>query len=118
MKWGPDLAASFAIHAYAARARGETHDISQEEFVARIKKVESSYPSLSAQMAMLAAFVELRDANLWFPQGNQRVSVARFLRGAFLAQVFKGTSLDPVVVANQLDQEARKAYERKAKSRK
>jgi len=48
------------------------------------------------------------DANLWFVQGDQRISVARFLRGAFLAQVFKGSDLDAVAVADSLDQGARK----------
>jgi hypothetical protein len=110
-RWASDLAESFAIRDYAARARGETNDISQEDFVSRIKKVESSYPSLTPQVMMLVAFVELREANLWFAQNDQRVSVARFLRGAFLAQVFKGTSLDAVAVANQLDVDARKAHE-------
>ena len=117
-RWASDLAASFAIHDYAARARGETNDISQEDFVSRIKRVESSHPALTPQVMMLVAFVELREANLWFAQNDQRVSVARFLRGAFLAQVFKGTNLDAVAVSSQLDLDARKAHEQGRKASK
>ncbi len=116
-KWGSELAAAFTINDYALRAGGETTEISQEEFVSRIKKVESAYPSLQAQVVMLVAFIELRDANLWFPQDDQRVSVARFLRGAFLAQAFRDSSLDPVSVANQLDQNAREKHELGLKSK-
>lgn len=117
VKWGPELLATFSIHDYALRARGEATELSQEEFISRIKKVESSYPSLRPQLVMLVAFIQFRDANLWFSQGAERVSVARFLRGAFLAQVFKGSSLDPVSVANQLDQHAREEYELGLKSK-
>jgi hypothetical protein len=103
-----ELHACFEVHDYAERARGKKTDISQEDFLSRIRKVEAAYPSLPPQLVMLVSFVRNRDANLWFPQGDQRISVARFLRGAFLAQVFKGSDLDPVVVADSLDQAARK----------
>ena len=55
-------------------------------------------------------------SNLWFRQGDQNFSVARFFRTAFLAQALKGTKPDPVVVANELDQEARSEYERGVRS--
>ena len=70
--------------------------------------MEAAYPTLQPQLVMLVTFVRSRDANLWFVQGDQRISVARFLRGAFLAQVFKGSDLDAVAVADSLDQAARK----------
>jgi hypothetical protein len=61
---------------------------------------------------MLVSFVRNREANLWFAAGGEHLSVARFLRGAFLAQVFKGSALDPVAVANGLDEKAREKYEK------
>lgn len=111
------LSSQFAIHDYASRAKGQTVDISQAGFVSRIKQIEQAYPSLHPSVTLLVSFVHLRDANLWFPQGSQRISVSRFLRGAFLAQAFKGSSHDAVSVANELDQEARLQYEREAASK-
>ena len=61
-----------------------------------------------------ADFTQFRDANLWFQQGGQKVSVARFLRGAFLAVILKGSGQDAVAVANRLDQEARQEFEKNA----
>ena len=103
-----ELHACFEIHDYAERSRGRKTDISQEAFLSRIREVEAAYPTLQPQLVMLVTFVRSRDANLWFVQGDQRISVARFLRGAFLAQVFKGSDLDAVAVADSLDQGARK----------
>ena len=114
-KYGASFEANFAINDYASRAAGKPTDISQQDFVARIKDVESSYPGLSPQLVMLVSYVRNREANLWFVRGEQHVSVARFLRGAFLAQVFKGSALDPVTVANGLDQRTREKYEKSNK---
>jgi hypothetical protein len=111
------LSSQFAVHDYAPRAKGVTEDISQEEFVLRIKQIEQAYPSLHPTVVLLVSFVHFRNANLWFPQGSQKLSVARFFRGAFFAQAFKGSRLDAVAVANELDQEARLQYERDAASK-
>lgn len=110
--YGSELHACFEVHDYAERSRGKKTDISQEAFLSRIREVEAAYPSLSPQLVMLVSFVRTRDANLWFPQGDKTISVARFLRGAFLAQVFKGSDLDAVAVADSLDQAARKGATR------
>jgi hypothetical protein len=114
-RYGADFEANFAIDDYAMRARGKTTDISQQDFLARIKDVESTYPSLSPQLVMLVSFVRSREANMWFVQAEQHVSVARFLRGAFLAQVFKGSTLDAATVAGSLDQTTREKYEKSTK---
>lgn len=111
------LSSQFAIHDYAPRAKGVTKNISQEEFVLKIKQIEQTYPSLHPTAALLVSFVQLRDANLWFLQGSQKLSVARFLRGAFFAHAFTGSGLDAVSVASELDQQARLQYERDAASR-
>jgi hypothetical protein len=117
IKYRSALSSQFAINDYAARAKGVTVNISQEEFISRIKQTDQTYPSLRPSVALLVNFVRLREANLWFPKGDQRLSVSRFLRGAFFAQVFMGSGLHPVTVANELDQEAREQYEREAASK-
>lgn len=111
------LSSQFAVHDYAPRAKGVTQDISQEEFILKIKHIEQAYPSLHPTVVLLVSFVHFRDANLWFPQGSQKLSVSRFFRGAFFAQAFKGSRLDALSVASDLDQEARLQYERDAASR-
>ena len=111
------LSSQFAVHDYAPRARGVTKDIGQEELILKIKQIEQAYPSLHPTVALLVSFVQFRDANLWFPRGSQKVSVSRFFRGAFFAQAFKGSGLDAVSVANELDHEARLQYERDAASK-
>ena len=111
------LSSQFAVHDYAPRARGVTKDIDQEEFILKIKQIEQAYPSLHPTVALLVSFVRFRDANLWFPQGSQKLSVSRFFRGAFFAQAFKGSGLDAASVANELDHEARRQYERDAGSK-
>ncbi len=116
-QWESELTATFTVQDYAERARGKVTNIGQDEVISKIKAVESSYPSMSPQVVMLAAFVRYRDANLWFARGDQRISLARFLRGAFLAQVFKGSNLDPVAVANQLDERAKREYEHQLKAK-
>src|SRR5262245_6869008 len=115
--WDAELTATFTVHDYAERARGNVTNITQEDLVSKIKDIESSYPSMNPQVVMLVAFVRYRDANLWFAKGDQRFSLARFLRGAFLAQVFMGTSLDAVTVASQLDDRARKEYVHQTRSK-
>ena len=117
VKYRAALSSQFAIHDYALRAKGVTEDISQEEFISKIKQFEQAYPSLHPSVALLVSFVHFRGANLWFPQGSQMLSVSRFLRGAFFSQVFKGSKHDAVSVANELDQEARLRYENDAASK-
>ncbi len=111
------LSSQFAVHDYAPRAKGVTKDISQEELILKIKHIEQAYPSLHPTVALLVSFVQFRDASLWLPQGSQKLSVSRFFRGAFFAQAFRGSSLDPVSVASELDHEARLQYERDAASK-
>ncbi|MGH8645600.1 MAG: hypothetical protein ACREX4_14530 [Gammaproteobacteria bacterium] len=110
-KYRADLASHFAVHDYEARAKGRTEMISQDEFVAKVKHLERKFPSLEPSLMLVVSFVSFRDSNLWFRHGDQNVSVSRFLRGAFFAQVFKGTTIDAVAVANVLDEEARRQYE-------
>ncbi|HEY7365407.1 MAG TPA: hypothetical protein VIE37_14990 [Methylomirabilota bacterium] len=111
------LSSQFAVHDYAPRSKGLTEDISQEEFILKIKQIEQAYPSLHPTFVLLVSFVQFRDANLWFSQGSQKLSVSRFVRGAFFAHAFKGSTLDAVSVASALDQEARLQYERDAASK-
>ena len=111
------LSSQFAVHDYAPRARGVTKHISQEEFILKIKHIEQAHPSLHPTFLLLVSFLQFRDANLWFPQGSQKLSVSRFFRGAFFAQAFKGSRLDAVSVASALDQEARLQYERDTASK-
>ena len=110
------LASHFAVNDYAARAKGRIKMISQDDLVAKVKQLEREVPGLEASLMLVVSFVAFRDSNLWFRQGDQNLSVARFFRTAFLAQALKGTKPDPVVVANELDQEARSEYERGVRS--
>lgn len=111
-KYSSELSTHFVVQDYSARARGEKNHITQEQFVEKIKQVEQAYPSLKPSLPLVVCFVRLRDANLWFMKGDQEISVARFLRGAFLGLAFKGSGLDAVSVANELDEEARREQER------
>ncbi len=111
-KYGSALASQFAIHDYEARAKGRTEMISQDAFIARVKHLERNYPALAPSLILVVSFVSFRDSKLWFRHADQNVSVPRFFRGAFFAQVFKGVEIDAVAVANELDQEARRQYER------
>jgi len=111
-KYRADLARYFTVQDYEARATGRTETIPQDEFLARIKKLEGEFPGLAPPLMLVVSFLSFRDSNLWFRHEGQNISVARFFRGAFFAQAFKGTTTDPVVVANELDETARKEYER------
>ena len=113
-KYRPQLSQHFTVHDYASRARGEVVEITQEEFISKLKQLEQVYPSLNPSPMLLVSFTRFRDANLWFQQGGQRISVARFLRGAFLSVILKGSDQDAVAVANRLDQEARQQFEKDA----
>lgn len=115
-KYRAQLASHFAVNDYAARAKGRIKMISQDDLVAKVKQLEREVPGLEPSLMLVVSFVAFRDSNLWFRQGDQNLSVARFFRTAFLAQALKGTKPDPVVVANELDQEARSEYERGVRS--
>jgi hypothetical protein len=116
-KYRSALASQFAIHDYEARAKGRTEMISQDEFIARVKHLERNYPALAPPLMLVVSFVSFRDSNLWFRHADQNVSVPRFFRGAFFAQAFKGVEIDAVAVANELDQEARRQYDRGVRSK-
>lgn len=115
-KYRAELTSHFAVNDYAARAKGQIQMISQDDLVAKVKHLEREVPGLEPSLMLVVGFVAFRDSNLWFRQGDQNLSVARFFRSAFLAQALKGTKPDPVTVANELDQEARSEYERGARS--
>ena len=117
-QWSSELQSTFSINDYDERARGKTNEVTQEEFISRITALEARHPSLEPRLVMLIAFVDFRDANLWFPQGGQKISAARFFRTAFLEQAFKGSDLNAEAVANELDQTARQEFARRQKAKK
>lgn len=111
VKWGSELSAAFSIHDYAARSRGEVHNIGLEEFISITKDLELRCPWLDKRLVPLVAFVHFQNANIWFPHGDKSVSAARFFRGMFLAEVFEDSQANALTVANHLDQKARQEFD-------
>jgi hypothetical protein len=112
VRYRADFAANFTVDDYASRARGETTELTQEQFRAQLKEINAMYPTLQGPVQMLVHFVRRRNANQWFALAGQRLSVARFFRSAVLVSVFEGSTLDTVTVADGLDRAAYEKYEK------
>lgn len=66
-----------------------------------------------ARFELVIAYCALRDRNLWVnTEKRGRLSLARFMRSAFLAALLKGTSEDPLAIANAIDRHTAQLYER------
>lgn len=95
----------YSIDDYSARARGIYNMVPANEVLSVVKAIEAKYPQITdGRIQMAIAFCAFRDRNIWFNSKQGRISAARFFRGAFLASVFKGTSLDTVKITKEIDQ--------------
>lgn len=95
----------YSIDDYSARARGIYNTVSSNEVLSVVKVIETKYPQITdGRIQMAIAFCAFRDRNIWFNSKQGRISAARFFRSAFLASVFKGTTLDAVKITSEIDQ--------------
>ena len=94
----------FAIHDYKARASDEHNMSSQAKMLEEFQEIQASHPTIiDNRLRGLLMFAHVRDANLWVDIRDQRVSMSRFFRSAFLADIFKGYGIDVVKVQIEMD---------------
>lgn len=100
----------YSVNDYPARSKGVYNMVSGGEVLGVVKAIETKYPQLTdGRIHMAIAFCAFKDQNMWFDTNNGRISAARFFRSAFLASVFRGTSLDAVKITNEIDLETRRS---------
>ena len=97
----------FAVHDYKARKRGVYNMVEPTDVTTTVRRIEEKHSKSKPSVVMLLAFSHYRDKNIWFTLNGQRVSAARFLRAAFFAGAFLGSSLDATEVANMIDAKTR-----------
>lgn len=96
---------AFSVHDYLERAKGHTIVISQEAMLSDIRNIENRYSDEihDKRVLLLLSYCLYRDQNKWAVINDQRISWARFFRMAFLASIFKGTTIDAVKLAGEID---------------
>jgi len=96
---------AFSVHDYLERAQGNTFIVSQEAMLSDIRNIENRYREeiQDKRVLLLLSYCFYRDQNKWIVINDQRISVARFFRTAFLASMLKGTDIDAVKLANEID---------------
>ncbi len=101
----------FAVDDYAARSRGRYTMITQADMAKIVAEIERRYgPSLTdRRVLLLLIFWHYRERNEWVMRGEQRLSLARFFRTAFLTAAFQGSGIDAVELANRIDQNTQKS---------
>jgi hypothetical protein len=102
----------FTVHDYADRSIGKQKNISRDEFIAAVKKIEEQLPEdlVKKNLVPLYAYWYFRDRNEWFPLGeNELISAARFFRTASLTAYLKLSSEDAMALAARLDKAAQNA---------
>ncbi|PCJ53465.1 MAG: hypothetical protein COA70_09225 [Planctomycetota bacterium] len=99
---------SYAVHDYVLRKQGIQNFIGAEEMASKLNEIESSCldSGLGRTPVLLLAFLEYQEKNQWLEfEDGARISLARFFRTAFLAQMLP--ALDAEDIANRMDQAAR-----------
>jgi hypothetical protein len=102
------LYASFCVHDYEKRGRGEYTMKQRADVAQRVSEIEQEHGALGQEALLLLVFLDFRDKNVWFMVADKRISAARFFRSAFLGRVFAKSDLDAVDVANWIDLRAHK----------
>lgn len=101
---------SFAVNDYAQRIKGIYNMIREGEMEPILKGFDSGAAGLKdRRLDLLVGFTIMKEKNKWFKDNSgQLISLARVLRGAFFAAVFKDTGIDPVKIALKIDKETQK----------
>lgn len=110
VQYWPQLFAAFTIRDYLDREQGIYHFIPVEDMGAKVDEIEAQYPrdELHPASIFLYTFLHYRDLNQWTEtKRNPRLSIARFFRGAYLANMLKGDV--GVEAANRIDAETKAA---------
>lgn len=99
------LFAELVVDDYAERSAGKYNDIGVDEVVSVMDAAASVPQGITDQrIQMVAGFCALKDKNLWTRTGDgNRLSLARFLRGAALSSLLKGTDEDTVAITRAID---------------
>jgi len=104
-KYNQQFYDAFSVHDYLERAKGNTLIISQEAMLSDMRNIENRYSDeiQDKRVLLLLSYCFYRDQNKWAVMNDQRISLARFFRTAFLASILKGTPIDAVKLANEID---------------
>lgn len=100
---------AFSIHDYSARTKGKGEVITGKEMLSAVKGLEAEYKGkiTDSRVFLLLAYCHYKDQNKSIELNQQRISVARFFRSAFLSAVLKDTDIDVIALTNGLDKKAR-----------
>ena len=89
---------------YDLRHQGTYNVIERPELVGAVEALERGRPTLAdGRLVMLVAYLHFRNSNEWFLDGDRPISIARFLRTAFLTSILKDTEISPLDTANAID---------------
>ena len=101
---------TYAVRDYALQAQGRYNFIGRQELFDTLRDIETRNAGLrDSRLMLLLTFLHYRDANAWFYVKEQRISVARFFRTAFLTVILKGTDINSLRLVNAIDRATRKA---------
>ena len=106
----------FTVNDYDSRSNGEYNMIQQTDMLNTVKAIEDNGKILEEKSYnLLLCYCWYRDRNEWIQTDNQKMSISRFFRGAFLGSNFKETNIDVLSLANKLDKEAQDNYHNRKK---
>lgn len=101
------------IDDYAARDNGNYHFVAGDQVGAIVgESIRDFGKPDDKRFALGVAYCALRDKNLWLDSTDRgRLSLARFMRSAFLAAILKNTDEDPLAIVNAIDRRTAQQYE-------
>ncbi len=103
---------AFSVADYRFRANGNHNIIDAKQLSHQADALEKQNPNLPDRVyLLLLSFIYYQDRNEWVTVGEQRISAARFFRTGFLAAYYKGTSIDVLKLAHDIDLWTQKSME-------
>lgn len=102
----------YAVREYHQRKRGIYNMVDKDRVLNAVGEIEKRNAGVKdKRVFLLLAYLTFRGTNTWFLAGprRQKLSPARIFRTAFLTAALKGTGVDTLSLANDIDRATRKS---------
>jgi hypothetical protein len=108
-KYQARLFDAFAVNDFSKQAKGEMTTVETSKVADQVQAMEKANAGLkNKSLHLLATFFFYRDRNEWMLKGKDKISVARYFRGAFLSAYYRGTQMNTMKLADDMDAAAKK----------
>ncbi len=98
------LMKAFWLPDYGDKTGRNHHMVSEKQLSQQLDELEKRRQNLpDRKYLLLIAFIYYQDRTEWMTSGKRMFSAARFFRAAFLAALYRGSPIDAVQLAHDID---------------